>query len=277
MSTEFASACDWDVELSLEDVGTSGYRRQADSFDSLDEEDILSDSTFVSDIQAEHETLSAPVHSKSMTCPCCKKAVVGDHRSLHTHVSRCFIGSKKKSSPSKQRGNERDRARNRIDSIRQNVSRMDLRQRISLMESLNRLAHTVSSRQDTDKSSSTTGMTRSDIDDHLTISLLYSSPKDKIGALKVECSSPTTVPCLPPRETCTPSLRAHVKDARSRSPINLHLESVSASPPSTRVLRKLKRKREVVQALSFAPTDDDFEGGMLKGGMFKFPRVEVHL
>lgn len=75
---------------------------------------------------------------KPTACPCCKTHVGGDDAAFHAHVQDCFlVKQKQKARAPKKPVSE---IQNSLLSIRSAINGMNLRRRIDLLESMNRLA-----------------------------------------------------------------------------------------------------------------------------------------
>ena len=191
-----------------------------------------------------------PTTTDSTTCPSCLRKLAAG-MDLRSHVGPCFVASKQtklEGSPVK--------LNNHIDSIRQSATRMSLTDRISLLESLTRLAHPTRKRA------------RST--DLLTLTLLYKSPSQrkapilrvpKRRKLKIKVEIPAgTKRRSRPASTISPRPAA---EAEAFTPTVKPLQDfVSGEIPLSKgsskfLLRsasKYKRGREIAQqALSFSP------------------------
>lgn len=239
--------CDWtsfQLELGLEDIDSDTTFQK----EGLLKEQVISDDdgcilppTFPS---ASASSTSGMIKHQDfpkkaeiqVSCPWCKKPHAAQP-SFHEHVSRCFM--KKAETSSKYLEEDRSSTKYKIDSIRQNVSRLNLRQRITLMESLSRLAHATTTAHET-RDSVTQG---SQQDDSFLLSLLYSKPKFEkktlLKSLKVECPDSCLVPT---KERFTPTLVA--KDA---------VPFDSPPPHPMPPCRSTKRK-----ALQFSPESSSY-------------------
>ena len=254
MSLQLSSSsdCDWaflQLELGFQDDAFSDISQKQDGL--LHEELIPDDSEyfFSSSFHAEPVSVKkdelVEVSQKKASCPSCGQDI---HSSLHDHVSRCFLQAQKKRSNTKQP--KRDAvcsARKQIDSIRQNVFRLDLRQRISIVESLSRLAKV------SQGEGSRALFARSQQDDYLAISFLYSTPPESnqsCANLKIECPSHYTT--IPVNESCTPTLGARPNPNSKDSTISCSTP-LTLSQGSMRPRMGAKRKPDFVQALSFSP------------------------
>lgn len=186
--TDCWSNIDFDVCFK-EDVPSEGSLGDADIFgDSLEEVVAVTDffptelstaSTETKSLKRKATTVEEPSPSQ---CPCCKISLTSN--SMHMHVKSCFLESQKEAAPPAN-------TLSLIDSIRGSVGKMDLRKRINLMESLNRLA-TMSSKKSRQQHQNTLSAQGQKSDNHV-LSLLYSSaavPKDSVAEPDVPKASP---------------------------------------------------------------------------------------
>lgn len=76
--------------------------------------------------------------TKPTACPCCNTHVGGDDAAFHVHVQECFLVTQKQNHRAPKK--PVSEIQNSILSIRSAINGMNLRRRIDLLESMNRLA-----------------------------------------------------------------------------------------------------------------------------------------
>jgi hypothetical protein len=280
-NTEFSSngGDEWSnisLDLGLEDVDASQFHKSSDSvlFQSTMKDEEFFPTSFDQDLDrtqfAFHtETDEPPLTTTSLTetplaqsakpCPCCKVEIDLTLTDFHSHVSQCFLSTSsfneaaaahKHTQPSNKRIAES------IQKIRHSVGQLDLHQRIRLMESLSRLANAATvcqSPNSTEERDQSNISSMSMESDHYVLSLLYANPTDTQTVLTKEqllLKVPNTVALKSDKsfpESSTPTLCPSSPTYMTR-----HMYSpITYSPMSTRVS---KRKRDIVQALSYEPS-----------------------
>jgi len=196
---------------------------------------------------------AGPLAEDSSKCPCCAVKLESNAVSSHAHVKSCFL---KKQKGKGQRANLTSTAM--VDSIRSSVGKMDLRRRINLMESLDRLA-TMSNKKSHQHQSALSA--RGQKSDHRVLSLLYSSTPSPASSPV----HPSASELFTPMGACDKIFEYASLLTRSEAntpPLNPLLDpsyktfTPLASPisikPTPRAAHAMK-KRKITQALSYSP------------------------
>jgi len=270
------------LDLGLEDVDASQFHKSSDSvlFQStklqLKAEEFFPTS-FDQDLErplpvfefanSQHEKPSSPTvaplvspQPNSKPCPCCKEEVNLTLSNFHSHVSQCFLNSEQDQTQATPTNS--NSISESIRNIRDCVAQLDLRERISFMESLARLAKAANSahKSHSDPTSTADQSTLSSMakeSDHLILSLLYANPaelqaqysaaKDSEKFSKME--SPPLLfksPFYPESSTPTLSPSSPIFGPKP-SPVKM-----TDYVPSSRAVKSYKRKsRDIVQALTY--------------------------
>lgn len=267
------------LDLGLEDVDASQFHKSSDSvlfqstklhlkteeffpthFDQ-DMERPIPEFTFAH--PQRQEPITVPVVSPHMIskpsakpCPCCKEEIDLSLANFHSHVSQCFLNST--SEPEQQPNNG---ISENIKNIRDCVAQLDLRERISLMESLARLANaaTTAHKSISDPTCTTHQSTLSSMakeSDHLVLSLLYANPSELQAeySYKNKVSVKVEVPIFKSPfypESSTPTLSPS-SPIFGPKPSPVKMTDCVPTSASSRPVRTYKRKnRDIVQALTY--------------------------
>jgi len=197
------------------------------------------------------------VFDDSSKCPCCNKNLELNAVESHAHVKTCFL--------EKQKGKGAQRvtlsSMALVDSIRSSVGKMDLRRRINLMESFNRLATMSGVKKETTQhqQQSQNISFRGQKSDHRVLSLLYSSKQSLVQSPVVRSASSELI--TPMGSSDKIFEYASLLSEAATPPLNPLLDpsyktfTPLASPnskPHPRMITQLK-KRKVSQALSYSP------------------------
>lgn len=147
------------------------------------------------------EPLSREKTQDKHVCPCCQRHVLKDV--FHTHVSSCFMGIIKSSGTKTA---DQTSVVQSIESIRTQVNRIDLHQRINMMQSLCRLAIATKPRRKNGNSLHPTTNPALQLNltnfDNQMLEMLFSEPNSKESYSRGLDSSPTCSPIASP--TCSP-------------------------------------------------------------------------
>lgn len=266
-----SNSCDWSnitLDLDLEDVDTSQFHKTVtdtelfqstrlqlkteeffpNPFDHILERPLPQ---FEFSNTVHNESTSHPIHisqPSAKPCPCCKEEIDLTLSNFHAHVSQCFLDY----SNDQPEASESKRIADSIQNIRKCVSQLDLRERISLMESLARLANAATSTANKCSTLSSRAMES----DHFVISLLYGNPteqrtelaKKSPTSLKIEAQNMFKSPFYPESTTPTISPSSPVLKIHA-SPMKIG--SFPPAPVLTGRLFNKRKNRDIVQALSF--------------------------
>jgi len=194
----------------------------------------------------------------SSKCPCCGMNLELNAISSHAHVKSCFLD--------KQKGKGAQRvalsSNALVDSIRSSVGKMDLRRRINLMESLDRLATMSGIKKEPpthhQQQSQSALSARGQKSDHRVLSLLYSSKTLVASRPAIDHRSSELI--TPMGSSDKIFEYASLLSEAATPPLNPLLDpsyktfAPLASPNSKLSPRMFEmRKRKVTQALSYSP------------------------
>eukprot|EP00462_Mataza_sp_D1_P002633 CAMPEP_0175113068 /NCGR_PEP_ID=MMETSP0086_2-20121207/15917_1 /TAXON_ID=136419 /ORGANISM="Unknown Unknown, Strain D1" /LENGTH=287 /DNA_ID=CAMNT_0016392209 /DNA_START=60 /DNA_END=923 /DNA_ORIENTATION=- len=195
----------------------------------------------------------------SKPCPCCHIDIDLEATNFQTHVSRCFLESAK--APAKPMTEKL--LSESVQAIRQSVSALDLHQRISLIESLARLSRSGSAALDEHQPPLSTRAIEAD---HFLFSLLFSKSIPKPTTPTPRAPSPPSFAKSPHAhkelgfpESVTPTMSPSSPTFNpANSPMNINKYAFS-SGSRQHFRQPAKRKRDVVQALSFEPANSKIQ------------------